>query len=152
MLRIRRLLESGVWLLVPGPKEEERSTGSAVVSLLLAAFFALQGVLFDYYGFVPDFFEPSYGAPVDRPAVLLAAAILLLFSVLYALPPHQCLARLCARVALTLAVLALIVWFPLARMGSYGTLVAALLVLIFFCINHFVNRRRALGFLDPPTD
>ena len=149
---MRRLLEGGVWLLVPGPREEERSTGMAVGSLLLAAFFALHGVFFDYYSFVPDFFEPSYGAPIDRPAVLFVAVILLLFSVLHALQPHRSLARLGARVALTLAILAFVVWFPLARLGSYGTPVAALLALGFFCINQFVNRRRALRSLDPPTD
>ena len=149
---MRHLLDNSLWLLMPGPREEERSTGSAVASLLLAVFFAFNAIFFDSYGFVPDFMEPSFGAPVDRPAVLFFAAILLLLSALHALPPHRSRARLGARIALTLAVLAFVVWFPLARMEAYGAPVAALLVLALLCANHFFNRRRALRSLDPPMD
>ena len=148
---MKGLLESAVWLLVPGPREEERSHGMAVASLLLAAFFALHGLFLDTYYFVPAV-SPSYGAPVDRPAVLLVAIILLSFSVLHALPAHRSGARLGFRIALTLAVLTFVVWFPLARIGGYGAAVAALLVLALLCANHFFNRRRALRSLDPPTD
>ncbi len=59
---MRHLLDNSLWLLVPGPGKEERSTGSAVGSLLLAVFFALNAIFFDFYGFVPDFMEPSFGA------------------------------------------------------------------------------------------
>ena len=149
---MRHLVDNSLWLLMPGPREEERSTGSAVASLLLAGFFTLNAIFFDSYGLIPDFVEPSFGAPVDRPAVLFFAVILLLFSVLHALPPHRSRARLGARIALTLAVLAFVVWFPLARMGGYGASVAALLVLALLCTNHFFNRRRALRSLDPPMD
>lgn len=89
---------------------------------------------------------------IDRPAVLFFAAILLLFSVFHALPPHRSGARLGVRVALTLAVLVFLVWFPIARMGGYGTPVAALLVLTLLCANHFFNRRRALRSFDSPMD
>ena len=95
---MRHLLDSSVWLLIPGPREEERSTGSAVASLLLAVFFVFNGIFFDSYGLVPNFMEPSFGAPIDRPAVMFFAAILLLFSVLHALPPHRGRARLGARI------------------------------------------------------
>lgn len=149
---MRHLLENSVWLLMPGPREEERSTGSAVASLLLAVFFALNAIFFDSYGIVPDFMEPSFGAPIDRPAVWFFVAILLLFSALHALPSHRSRARLGTRVSLTLAVLAFVVWFPLARMGGYGALVAALLVLALLCANYFFNRRRALRSLEPPMD
>ena len=149
---MRHLVDNSLWLLMPRPREEERSTGSAVASLLLAGFFTLNAIFFDSYGLIPDFVEPSFGAPVDRPAVLFFAVILLLFSVLHALPPHRSRARLGARIALTLAVLAFVVWFPLARMGGYGASVAALLVLALLCTNHFFNRRRALRSLDPPMD
>ena len=123
-----------------------------MASLLLAVFFAFNAIFFDSYGLVPDLMEPSFGAPVDRPAVLFFAAILLLFSILHGLPPHRRRVRLGARVALTLAVLAFAIWFPLARMGEYGALVAALLVLALLCANHFFNRRRALRSFSPPTD
>ena len=149
---MRHLLDNSLWLLMPGPREEERSTGSAVASLLLAVFFAFNVIFFDSYGLVPDFMEPSFGAPIDRPAVLFFVTILLLFSALHALPPHRSRARMGARVALTLTVLAFVVWFPLARMGGYGAPVAALLVLTLLYTNHFFNRRRALRSLDPPMD
>lgn len=53
-----------------------------------------------------------------------------------------------------MVVLAFITWFPIMRNGLdlYGILVAVLLMLMFFCFNHFVNRRRALRSLSPPAD
>ena len=148
---MKRLLESGVWLLVPGPNVEERSLGMAGASLLLAAFFALHGLFLDTPYFAPAL-SPSYGAPVDRPAVLLVATILLLFSVLHALPSDRRRARLSCRAALTLAVLAFLIWFPLARIEGYGVPVAALLVFALLCVNHYFNRRRALRLQDSPAD
>ena len=118
----------------------------------LTAFFALHGLFLDTYYFAPVVCA-SYGAPVDRPAVLLVATVLLLFSVLHALPPHRSRARLGFRVALTLAVLAFVIRFPLVRIEGYGVVgVAALLVLALLCANHSFDRRRALRSLDAPVD
>ena len=145
MLRMRRLLESGVWLLMPGPKEGERSTGAAVACVLFAGLVLLNGVS-------PGSIFNPFSRLAVRPVVPFLVAALLLSAVLNALPTGRRRARLGARVALTLAVFAFIVWFPVVRLdlGAYGALVAALLVLAFLWFNHAVNRRRALRSLAPP--
>ena len=144
---MKRLLESGVWLLVPGPKEEERGIEAAVVSVVFAGLVLLNGI------FPNSIFNRS-SELADRPVILFLVAVLLLSALLHALPPGRCRARLGARVALTLAVIAFFVWFPVVRLdlGAYGALVAALLVLAFLWFSHVVNRRRALRSLDPPMD
>lgn len=144
---MRGLLESAVWLLVPGPKEEDRGIGAAVASFLFAGLIALNG-------FSAGSTFNQFNELVDRPVVLFIVAILLLSGVLHALPPGRRRARLGARVALTLAIVAFVVWFPVVRLdlGAYGAPVAALLVLAFLWFNHAVNRRRALRSLSPPTD
>ena len=81
----------------------------AVTSLLLVAFFAFNGIFFDCCGFVPAVSEPSYGAPVDRPAFLYIAVVLLLFSILHVLSPRWSGARADARVALTFVVFIFVV-------------------------------------------
>ena len=139
------MLESGLWLLVPGPKEEERGTEAAVVSVVFAGLVLLNGI------FPNSIFNRS-SELADRPVILFLVAVFLLSVVLHALPLCRRRARLGARVALTLAVVAFVVWFPVVRLdlGTYGALVAGLLVLAFLWFNHAVNSRRALRSLDPP--
>ena len=96
----------------------------------------------------------QFGELVDLPVALFLVAVLLLSAVLHALPPGRRRARLGARVALTLAVVAFVAWFPVVKLdlGAYGAPVAALLAPAFLWFNHVVNRRRALRSLDPPMD
>lgn len=144
---MRHLLESGAWLLVPGPGEEERGTDGVVASILFAGLVLLNGI---YPG--PTFGQA--GEFADLIVALFLATGLVLSAVLHALPPGRRRARLGARIALTLIVLAFVVWFPVARLGLgvYGAVIAALLAVAFLYVNLFFNRHRALRSLEFPVD
>ena len=138
-------MQSAAWLLVPGPREEERGGEGVVVSLLLAGIVA-------FNVFYPGSIFRQFGGHYEAGFSLVAA--LLLSAILHASPPGWRRFRLGVRVVLTLTVAAFVAWFATASIGFglYGVGVAALLVLAFFSFSYYVNHRRALRLLSPPTD
>ena len=144
---MRHLLESSVWLLVPGPKEEERGTEAALASLLFAGIFLLHGIF-------PNSSFNQFSGLINLAVIPFLVAVFLLSAFLHALPPGRRRARLGAQVLLTLAVVAFVAWFPITRLdlGAYGLPVVVLLVLTLLGANRFFNRRRALRSLDPPIE
>lgn len=142
---VRSVLESAAWLLVPGPKEEGRGAEGTVTSLLFAGLIALN-LLFPASPF------RQFGGHQGTGLVLVA--VLLLSAVLHASPPGWRRARLGARVLLTLAAVAFVMWFGAASvgLGPLGVGASALLVLALFSFSYHVNVRRALRSLSPPTD
>src|SRR5215210_4000530 len=130
------LLQHTGWLLLaPGPREDLRWVGWAVMGLLAGVLFTALGLYALYKG-----------APMIL-WVLFWGPIIAMEGVLHALPPRRRRVVLGIRAAITLSFLAVALSIPLTyprplREVSFPVWVAGLLILCLFCFNYFVNRHR----------
>lgn len=125
MCGMRRVLRNAECLLVPEPRGEAHGAILVVAFLFNAGCLAVAGV-------GGALGATNRGFPVDGPVTLFFAAVFLVLAGLFGLSSHRRRARLGLRVVLTLSGPAFAVWF----------LIAAPLLLAFFCSNYFCNRRR----------
>ena len=130
------LLQHTGWLLLaPGPREDLRYVGWAVVGLPLAALVMALGLFALYKG------------ALNAPLLLCLGPVYAMQAVLHALSLRRRRVVLGVRAAITLFFLAVILSIPLTyplplRVDSFPVWVAGLLILFLFCSNYFVNRHR----------
>ena len=130
------LLQHTGWLLLaPGPREDLRWVGWAVVGFSAGALITAWGLFGLYKGvFI-------------APLLLFLGPINAMQAVLHALPPRRRRVVLGVRAAITLSLLAGALSIPLTyprplREDSFPVWAAGLLILFLFCSNYFVNRHR----------